>query len=369
MKIFLLANANSIHTQRWAIGLAEKGLDIFLFSISQLEDKNLYKKIPNIELYEYGFLDNHTKYDGFGLSKIKYLNVLKSLKHKIKNFNPDILHAHYISGYGTLGMLSGFHPLVLSVWGSDIYDFPHKSFIHKKLIEYNLKKADKILSTSHIMKKEIQKYSDKEIEVTPFGIDLEVFKPMKVDSIFSKKDIIIGTIKTLEKEYGIEYLIRAFKLVIDNYPDLPLKLLIVGDGSLREKLYKLTEDLGIIEKAHFAGNVSHINIPKYHNMLSIAIFPSNNESFGVAVIEASATGKAVIVSNVGGLPEVVEKDVTGLIVAPKNEVQIAGAIEKLLFNKTLRFKMGKAGRERVKQLYHWDENLNQMITIYTKLRT
>ena len=370
MKIFLLANANSVHTQRWAMGLAEKGIDIFLFSLSQLEDENLYKNVTNIELYEYGFSNNSTKHDGFGLSKLKYLGVLKSLKEKIKSFNPDIVHAHYISGYGTLGMLSGFHPLVLSVWGSDIYDFPHKSFIHKALITHNLKKADKILSTSYVMAKEIQKYSDKEIEVTPFGIDLELFKPMSVSSLFEKDSMVIGTIKALDDKYGIEYLIRAFSILTKKYPELSLKLLLVGEGKDENKLKELTLELGIEDMTTFTGKIAFEEVPIYHNMLDVFVSVStlDSESFGVAIIEAGACEKPVVVSRVGGLPEVVEEDITGLVVPPRDVNETVNAIEKLLLDLALREKMGKKARERVASLYNWNENLNQMITIYTKVR-
>lgn len=96
------------------------------------------------------------------------------------------------------------------------------------MLKYNLKKADKILSTSNVMAKETKLYTNKDIEVTPFGIDIEQFKPMVFESLFDKDDIVIGTVKSLEEVYGIEYLIRAFKIISDKYENLPLKLLIVG---------------------------------------------------------------------------------------------------------------------------------------------
>ena len=119
----------------------------------------------------------------------------------------DILHAHYASSYGLLGALANFHPFILSIWGADIFSFPKKSFLHRYIFNFNLRVADKILSTSQIMAKEIKKYTNKEIIVTPFGIDINTFKPgNKVDKIKGEFDFIIGTIKGLEEIYGIEYL-------------------------------------------------------------------------------------------------------------------------------------------------------------------
>src|SRR5690606_14690363 len=116
-----------------------------------------------------------------------------------------ILHAHYATSYGLIGALSGFKPFVLSVWGADVYDFPRRSKLHKKLFQYNLKKADLILSTSEIMRNELKKYTAKEVLVTPFGVDTSVF--CKKDIAEKDNSVInIGTIKSLEEKYGIIYI-------------------------------------------------------------------------------------------------------------------------------------------------------------------
>ncbi len=266
-----------------------------------------------------------------------------------------------------IGALSGFNPFILSVWGSDIFSFPKRTFLHKHLIKFSLSKADKILSTSHIMAKEVRLYTDKNIEVTPFGIDMEHFKPMNVENLFDKNDIVIGTIKTLEKVYGIEYLIRAFKILSDKYEELPLKLLLVGEGSLEFLLKKLIKELNIENKVIFTGKVSFDKIPKYHNMLTIYVSVSNSESFGVAALEASSCAKPVVVSNIGGLSEVVEDKASGFIVPPQDPQKTAEAIEKLILSEHLRLKIGIAGRERVKELYNWSDNIRQMLIIYRNI--
>ena len=310
-----------------------------------------------------------SQFDNVWFSKLKYLKALPTVKKTILDFKPDVVHAHYATSYGFLGALSGFHPFILSVWGSDVFTFPHNSLLHKMILKYNLKNADAILSTSHVMAKETHLYTDKEIEVTPFGIDLEQFKPIDMESIFDKDEIVIGTIKTLEEKYGIKYLLRAFEIVSSKYPNLPLKLLVVGNGSLDIELRKLALELCIDDKTVFTGKVPFEAVPNYQNMLSVSVSVSvsNSESFGVAIIEASACEKPVIVSNVGGLPEVVEDGVTGIIVPPRDVEATANAIERLVLNKELRLQMGKAGRERVKRLYNWDDNVKQMINIYKEI--
>ena len=365
MKILLLSDANSSHTIKWVTSLAIRDIDILIFSLNKcvVDEYNKYKNIKIKTLNE-----KVTKKEG-SILKLKYLKALPLLKKIIKEYNPDILHAHYASSYGLLGALTGFHPFIISVWGADIFSFPKKSILHKELLKFNLKKADKILSTSHVMAKETSLYTNKEIEVTPFGIDINQFKPMDVESLFDKKDIVIGTVKTLEEKYGIEYLIRAFKIVSDKYPGLPLKLLIVGGGSLENKLKNLAKQLQIDNKTIFTGKVPYNEVPKYQNMLtiSVSVSVSDSESFGVAILEASACEKPVVVSNVGGLTEVVEDGVTGIIVPPRNPEKTAEAIEKLLLDKNLIEEMGKAGRKRVLELYKWEDNVKQMLDIYNEI--
>jgi len=366
MKLVLLSDPNSAHTAKWATSLADKAIEVHIIGLSENTNK-LYSSYNNVKIYNLNINNKDVKQESRLSSKFKYIKTLKKVKKLIKEIKPDIVHSHYATSYGMLGALSKFHPFIISVWGSDVFDFPKKSIIHKQILKYNLKKADKILSTSHVMAKETSLYTNKKIEVTPFGIDLEQFKPMSVNSIFKENDIVIGTIKALETEYGIEYLIKAFKIVFDNEDKLSLKLLIVGGGSQEKKLKKLVSDLDLDDNTIFTGKVPYNEMPKYHNMIDIPVFVSNSESFGVAVIEAGACEKPVIVSNVGGLPEVVEDNITGIIVPPKNEKETAIAIEKLIFDKSLNSKMGKAGRKIVSEKFNWNNNVNQMINIYKNI--
>ena len=365
MRILLVSPANVAHTMKWAAGLADRGIKVGVFTLAEC-DRKFYQE-HNVKLFIFGLNKSVYKEACGSLKKLRYLTYVHSLKKVIKEFNPDIVHAHYASGNGLLGALSGFHPYIVSVWGSDVYEFPQKSWIHKEILKFNLKHADRILSTSHVMAQETNRYTNKKIEITPFGVDMAVFKPMKPTiSLFKNDDIVVGTIKTLEEKYGVEYLIRAFAKVKLKLNDDHLKLLIVGDGSLRKKLEALALNLGISESTLFTGKIPWMQVPMYDNLLSISVSVStvDSESFGVAVIEASACEKPVVVSDVGGLPEVVNDGVTGIIVPKCSIDKTAEAIEKLIVEEDMRLRMGRAGRMRVNKKYNWNDNLTQMINIY-----
>ncbi len=366
MKILILADPASPHTIKWVTNLSKKNIEIFLFGLTGYKT-GTYSNLPNLKIQTLGMKGKvFTKPDG-ALSKINYLKALPVIKKIIREFNPDILHAHYASSYGLLGALSRFHPFVLSIYGSDVYTFPSKNIFTKKLFKFNLRAADKILSTSNIMAEEITKYTKKQVEITPFGIDLNIFHPaVREENLFSENDIVVGTVKSLEDKYGIEYLIKAFKLVKDRHTETSLKLLITGKGTKERELKELVAELRIGDVTTFTGFVDYDNVHKYQNMIDIAVFISteDSESFGVSVLEASACAKPVIVSDAGGLPEAVEKNITGLIVKKKNIMQTADAIEELLFNNELRLRLGENGRKRVSKKYNLEDNVLQMLGIY-----
>ena len=353
-RILFLASAAVTHTSRWVNAIVAHGYEVHLLSLDPVQ----VQLDPRI-------LCHHPPF----LPKRGYIANWPWTRRLIGELEPALIHAHYATGYGTLAALADFHPTILSVWGSDVFDFPHQSRLHRRLLEFNLTRADRILSTSHVMAAETAKYTQKPIEVTPFGIDLEQFRPQPVKSLFDPDDIVIGTVKTLEEKYGIEYLLRAFALLKPRHPQRSLKLLIVGGGSQEEYLKGLAQDLGIVTDTIFAGRVPHAETPRYQNMLTISVTLSDSESFGVAVLEASACAKPVVVSSVGGLPEVVEDGVTGYVVEPRNPGQAASAIERLLADEGLRERMGRAGRERVRRLYDWDASVAQMLGIYRELLT
>ncbi len=366
MRILILSDSDSPHTIKWAKSLADQNVTIGIFSIHKA-NIHLYDNINNITIYDMGVSRKIQSKGEKNLSKIMYFKGIRELKKVIGVFKPDILHAHYASSYGFLGALVNFHPYIISMWGSDIIQFPNFSWLHKKILKYSLINADKILSTSISLKEESKKYTNKEILITPFGVDTDKFKPLKVKSIFNDRDIVIGTIKTLEVNYGIEYLIHAFKLLKNKYPDKPLKLLVVGKGSQYEYLKNLTIELGIQKYTMFTGFIDHEQVVNYHNMIDISVFPSIEESFGVAVLEASACAKPVVVSRVGGLPEVVENNITGFIIPKQNVEILVSVLEKLILNFDLRVKMGTNGREKVIKEYNWRMCVNIMMKIYDQI--
>ncbi len=363
MKIVLLSGASSIHTTRWANGLARMNFDVHLISQHKLTD-NL---CVDINYYEF-------PYRGV----MGYFAMVHAVRKLIKKINPDIVNAHYASGYGTTAHLVDFHPWLLSVWGSDVYDFPYKSPIHKWCVVSNLKAADAVASTSHCMAAQARRLVPdlREIPITPFGVDCDIFSPLakqQESHNVDESDIVIGTVKSLSYTYGIDVLIKAFALcrfklsIIDPRAAGRLRLRIVGEGPDLSSLKVLANQQQVSDAVFFVGAVPHTQVPDELRKFDIYSALSREESFGVAAIEASAVGLPVVVSNAGGLSEVVLEGKTGLVVPIDNQQAAADSLLYLILNPEIRQQLGRAGRAHVLANYSWDASIKKMMSIYENL--
>lgn len=365
VKIFLLADGGSPHTIKWAKSLAQSGHEIFIFGLARFDTK-IYQDFKNIHSYSFGLPVSLTKSGNGSLRKVSYLMSIFKLWQHFFSFKPDIVHVHFVSSYGLLGAFVPAKKIYMSVWGADVYDFPEKGIIYRWLLQFTLLRATTLFSTSKVMAKQVSKFTSKQINVIPFGVDPNRFSPQLVSRMWPEEYLIIGTIKSLEEKYGISDLIKAFSLIRDTHPEKKIKLLIGGIGSKESDYKKLVNVLGINEDVKFTGWIGPELITEYHNQIDIPVFPSirDSESFGVAVVEACACEKPVIVSRKGGLTEVVEENVTGLVVPAEDPHALAEAILKLINSSSLRQQFGKAGRERVLQHYNWENNVQSMNSFY-----
>lgn len=362
-RILFLADINSTHTRKWVESLAEKGFDIGIFSLSSPQNK-WFSEYKNIHVLSGSNISVKTFHKS-SVGKFIYLKYMPNIKKAIRAFRPDILHAHYATSYGLLGRMSGFHPFIISCWGSDVMDFPSKSFFHRLTLKNILSKADKILATSNTIEKYIHEIVRKEVVITPFGVDTDIFKPLQ-NKLFKENDIVIGTIKSLEKNYCIDVLIEAFAIIKGDYGNI--KLLVVGDGTQRKELELLAEQENIkADEIYFKGKVDHAEVCNYHNMIDIFVNISEYESFGVSVLEAMACEKPVIVTDTGGLAEIVNDESVGLKIPVRDVDALVSKLRYLIENRDTRENMGRQARKLVQEKYEWNENVLQMISIYNSL--
>lgn len=303
-----------------------------------------------------------------------YLANALVLRSALRRLKPDVLSAHYASGYGTMAALCGFQPSLLSIWGSDVYDFPLESPIKLRLLRWNLSRATALASTSEVMRRQAMHIAPnlkKPIWITPFGVDGDLFRPMA--NVRDESVITIGTVKALAPKYGVDVLVRAFAILVKELGNTNvasrLRLIIIGDGPQRSEIARLVDHHGLADRVTIVGAVPHSDVPTWLNRFDIFVAASrlDSESFGVAVVEASACALPVVVSDAGGLPEVVVNDRTGFIVPRNSPDDLAKRLMDLVSSRSLRQQLGDAGRQYVLERYSWNRCLYTMIECYRKL--
>src|SRR5712692_2520891 len=339
MKLCLLADAASVHTRRWAEYFAERGHEVHLLSMRPAR---------------YSRVTVHRIRPPFGRGG--YLAAAWVARRRIRRLAPDLVHAHYASSYGLWGALGGRGPLVLSVWGSDVQDFPRGGPVQRRLLEWNLGRADVLCATSAALARETAAYAPPgaPIHLTPFGVDTDVFQPRPGST--RGPGVVLGTARNLMRTYGLDVLLEAFARLdpaAAARAGNPLSLWIAGDGPDRATLENQAFRLGVRSHLQFMGALPHDRMPAFLWGLDLFVNPSRAESFGVAALEAAASGLPVVASRVGGLPEIVLDGETGLLVEPEDAMALSEALSILIHSPEQRRALGKAARARAVERYDW----------------
>lgn len=346
-RIIIFGWAHSVHVQRWVRGLTQRGYEVKVVSLGG-------EPLDGIETC---ILPRH--------SKGSYLCHASQAAREARAFKPHLVHVHYAAGFGLWGLRLRFTPTIVSVWGADIMDFPSNR-LFRALIKRVLHQATHITATSNLLKKVVLQLtpdSDRKITVIPFGVIVppEIVRPPL------SPPVKVCFLKTHRPKYGPDILLRALAQVKEVVPEITLS--IAGEGGLTQRLKQMTSELNLGENVRFVGFVPNPEVYTFLRQHHIMVMPSvmDSESFGVAALEASACGRPVIASNVGGVPEVVLDGTTGILVPPKDPDKLAKAIIKLAQDVEVREKMGRAGYEFVKQRYSWERSLDMMCDLYERL--
>ena len=361
MKICFIAPANNYHTQKWCNWFKNRGhqIDVISFTEGEIEGCTVH------------YINSGAGVHGSDTQKLKYLLQAKKVHKIVNEIHPDVINAHYATSYGTVAALAKIPPYHLSVWGSDVYDFPKRSIFHRWMLQFSLNKATYLFSTSKAMAKEAGKYTSKKFEITPFGVDCELFSPdktrTKVDNIVNTKngqDYVIGTVKSLSDKYGIATLLCATALLKKNHPEVPVQLRIAGKGPQENEYKALAKELGIDNITHWLGFISQEQAAVEWASMDCGIIPSESESFGVSAVESQACCTPVIISDIPGLMEATMPGVTSIVVPRKNPAKLAEAMYEMYDGVAKREQMGKQGREFVCKTYELDHCFEMIEKLY-----
>jgi len=355
-----------------AISTAKRGHDIHVFTTSATY-KDSVEKNENITVHRYGTLAQILQR---GISPNL---ILKPLKHEV-----DIIHVHI--GSSPLELIAALlytklkkKPLVATYHGDVIpfrksITYRSSVWIYNVVVRKVLDFADVIISPSEYYINEsifLRKYHDKIVSI-PNGINLEDFNlPYSKEECIEKLGLptdkkIILFLGVLHPKKGPDVLLKAMPRVLFKVPNT--ELVIVGDGIMRSELEEHSEKLGVKDYVNFAGFVKESLKPLYYKAADIFCLPSalSTEVFPMVLLEASASGLPMVVSDLDTFKCIIEDRYNGLFIKRGNENSLADAIIYLLEREDVRKRMGENARKRAEN-YSWEKIAEMTERVYDKV--
>ncbi len=356
--------------------MVKEGNEVTVVTYKEGDNVKYYENDKGVEVYR---VDNYMIRPNNFIDWIMQLNfnmITKANEIINKNGKFDVIHAHdWLVAYSAKSIKESYNiPLISTIHATES---GRNSGIHDETQRYIndsewmlTYESSEVIVNSNYMKNEVQRLFglpyDK-INVIPNGVNLQLFSNVNIDYDFRRQyamdnEKIILYVGRLVYEKGIQNLIAAMPKVLDRYHDS--KLIICGRGGMIDELREQVKYLGIENKVYFAGYCDSKKMQKMYKCADIAVFPSTYEPFGIVAIESMLSGTPTIVSDVGGLNEIIEHGVTGMKSYAGNANSIADSVLALLFDPKLCANISQNAIKKVKENYNWSKITDSTYYVY-----
>lgn len=311
------------------------------------------------------------------LVRIGNVGWMRSLGNLVRSV--DVVHLHY-PFYGVAGRVAALKrkghikKLVMTLhmdatapgWKGKISDM-HRKWWQPAILDT----ADALLVSSrdYAEHSSYRNVASRVIEI-PFGVDESRFFPGSASpdrfGVSADADVVlfVGGMDTAHAFKGVDVLLRSLAR-------LPQSVwgVLVGDGNLRPQYEKLAKELGLERRVRFLGRLPEMDLPDAFRLAKVVACPSVSgaEAFGLVAVESMSSGVPVIASALPGVRTVVDNEVTGYLIPPKDVFALTARLQCLIEHPDLRAKMGRAGRERVLTRYTWNRHMDGLMSVYQRL--
>lgn len=362
-RLLYLANAASVHTRKWVNYFAEAGHEVHLVTWHKpgtpsgiAHPVRMHRVVcPPHFVMRYG--------------------TLLEVRRIVRTVRPDLVHAHYLSHFGLVGGLlartSGFHPLVLTAWGSDVMSQSEGS--RGRLVSSALRQADCVTCDSpHMVPRLVSLGASSDaVHIINFGVDTERFRPQTPQrDIKGELDLryaaVVISLRSLRPVYDVATLIRAAPAVLRAVPQAVF--LVAGRGEEEANLRSLATSLGVAGHVRFLGMVANEALPDYLNSADVYVSTSLSDAgIAASTAEAMACGLPAVVTDFGDNGSWVKDGETGYLFPCGDSDRLAERLIQLLGDSSLRERLGANGRREIVQRNSYQGEMKKMESIYFDL--
>jgi glycosyltransferase involved in cell wall biosynthesis len=380
LRLCVLGDLESIHTRRWLQPFIQRGHDVHF--ISYYRPKTLPQ---GIKLHILNERSPRSQTAGNGPTSqtasklppdlLRLANAFRyrtrGLKRVLREVKPDLLHAHYVVEYGFFAATAGFHPLVISAWGSDVLVAAKASRLAGFITRYTLRRADLITSNNEHMTETLRQMGvpQERLATIVFGTDAFFLERPEASvnrlSSSAAPPTIISTRSLDSPLYNIDLVLRAVASLVSRFPDV--QLLIAGTGTLRPKLEALTRDLGLDKHVQFVGWLDNAALRDAFLRSHVYVSVPDSDATSVSTLSAMAAGCFPVLSDLPTQREWIEDGVNGFL-TPLHDVQgLSVRLGEALHNEELRREAAEHNREVVEARGLWENSVPIMEAWYRQL--
>ena len=347
--------------------------------------KNLDKRKYNIHLISFtkeGPL--YKEYQSLGINIKIFSNNIFSLWNfstYLKENNIDCIHIHLVKSlfFATTASKLARIKNIITHW-HNIYDYGkyNKKTIRGLysivrrwfLLKYSSKLSDSVISISKIVKKkncEIFSVPEDKVLVIYNAIDLSLLPELNNNDSSS---LVIGAVGKITKQKGYDTLIKAFRIVNNEKPELKLEIIgevnSQGNKNYCDEIFKIVSDFKLDDSIVFKNVLPYNEVFKHMSKWKIFILSSEYEGFGLVIVEAMASGTPVIASKVGAVPEIITDNETGILFKPMDYGDLADKIIKLIDDRESRRKISDNAKKYIVQKFEMSRMIKELDDIYLK---
>jgi glycosyltransferase involved in cell wall biosynthesis len=312
--------------------------------------------------------------------KAKVLARLLQARQLVRRLRPDVVHAHNAWGPGWYGALCGLHPFVIHAYGGDLLpeQYGGRPAMGRIFTSWTCRNADQIVVTGHHMIRAAERFgvNRERLTLLPRGVDLDRYRPgLDVTGLRQQLGLRVADPVVLSPRYQVDERIYNLDTVIEAFADLrrrmPRAVCVQLFDPVRESgratLAQLAANHGVADAYHLVPAVDNASMPLFYNLADAVVSIPSSDGFPVTVLEASACGAALVVSDLPYCGEWFQSGRNGIIVPVRDPKRVADALLELLGDGPRRQRIGMAGRRLVQARADYQRCMDNLEAVYRGL--